>query len=324
MCYFYISEILGSISTTYILDEGYKIQFNGTLLLFTFLAVLAGPIHGFVAGFLAELLVQIAFFNAIYIEWCYIVAVIGLFCGFYRYKPLKYHEGMKVYYTFLIMVIVSFFVMFMILIFQLTLNRSDFINSFINYGFKFFLQALISIVFPIPILLIIYDKVFATQERHIYNLFFTHHPISASDHTFYLEFGRTRFYFCSRCSGIVIGILISTFLTHVGEIISGAILSPELALMLCILLPIIGIIDWGTQRLKYRKSTTKSRLFTGFLIGVALHFISYTRQYYFFMLIVISIYFAIFFLLVFLGNKKEMKKFREEMDQLSSEEAELI
>ncbi|MHA1671138.1 MAG: DUF2085 domain-containing protein [Promethearchaeota archaeon] len=317
--YFYLSESFGSISSKYINNSGYVLQFSISLLLFTFLAVLAGPIIGLASGFIGELLIQLAFYNVIYFDWCLLVALLGLFCGLYKYKPLKYHEGMKVYYTFLILVVTSFIVMFFIVLLQFLFHpvSLDMEGIFINFGFMFFTQALISMVLPIPILLIGYDKIFSTRERHVYNQLLTHHPISASDHTFFFQFGRTKFYFCSRCSGVIIGALISMFSIHIIELISGAHLNPEIAVILCIILPIIGMIDWGTQKLKYRKSTTESRLITGFLIGIALNLLNFTQEYYFFMLIIITIYFAALFLLIYFGYKRDMKKMTDEMDRLS-------
>jgi hypothetical protein len=87
-------------------------------------------------------------------------------------------------------------------------------------------------------------------------------------------------------------------------------LSSEIALILIIVLPIPGIVDWGTQRLLLRKSNTKSRLFTGFIIGNALHFMSFTYTYYFFTILILITYFSIFGALVYLGHKKEIKLFR--------------
>ena len=319
MNYFYISEILGSISSPFVLNEGFSVQFSFSLLLFGLLSILAGPLPGVISGFLGELIYQMAIYHEIFIDWCFLVALIGLVCGIYSYKPLKYHEGMKVYYTFLILVILSFVLMFLIFTFQITIyqNPEELDLIFIGYGFKFLVQSLISLIFPLPLLLIIYDKALSSNERFIYNLFLTHHPINASDHTFYLEFGRTRIYFCTRCSGVIIGILLSTFFFHVVELIYNMIITPELALLLCCILPIIGIVDWGTQKLQYRKSTTFSRLLTGFLIGLAMNLISYTAQYYLLLLIIITVYFVLFFFLVYLGSRKEMKKFRQELDPLS-------
>ena len=312
--YVYIAEAFGSISTIFIESQEFLLRFGFTLLLFTFLSVLAGPWHGLINGFLAEFLYQLAFYNQIYIEWCLIVAILGLLVGFYKYKPTKYHEGIKVYYTFLALVISSSIITGFIIMIQGLFYPGQIAleTLIINYGFKFFSQALISIVFLVPILLILYDKVFATSEKHLYYIFLTHHPESASDHTFYLKFGRTKIYFCSRCSGVILGGLSSLFLTYLLERIFQLEFSPEIALILITILPIPCLVDWGTQRLLLRKSTTSSRLFTGFILGSALHFMSFTYKYYFFTVLILIIYFSVFFLLVFFGHKKEMKLYREE------------
>ena len=110
--YFYISESFGSISTPFLTESTFSIQFSIALFLLTFFSFLAGPIHGFFSGFLGELLYQTAYYSAIHFEWCFIVGLIGLLAGTYKYKPLKYHHGMKVYYTFLMLLISSFLLMF--------------------------------------------------------------------------------------------------------------------------------------------------------------------------------------------------------------------
>ena len=320
MTYVYISDPIGSISTSFIKSQDFKIEFGVTLLIFTFLSFLAGSYHGFIAGFLGELLFQLAFYHELYLEWCLIVAILGFLCGIYKYKPLKYHEPMKVYFTFLTLIIISFALMGVLILFQNIFYPGQFSleTLIVNYGFRFLVQALLSIVFLVPILLFLYDWILAKDEKFIYNMLLTHHPISASDHTFVLTFGRTKVYLCSRCSGVILGGIIALFSTYLIENIFNAQFSPELAVILCIVLPIPGIIDWGTQRLLLRKSTTTSRLFTGFIIGNALHFISLTEKYYFFILFLIMFYFSIFFLLVYLGNKKELKLLKAEADGFSS------
>ena len=322
MSYIYISEIFGSISTPYIGINEFSIIFGLLLLIYTFFSIIAGPIQAFIAGFLGELLYQFAFYNNIYLDWCLIVAIYGLIAGLYKYKPLKYHKGMAVYYTFLLLVINSFLVMFLIIVFQLSLYSSplELETIFINFGFKFFLQTLISTIFLIPILLIIYDKILASKERHLYYLLLTHHPVEASDHTFYFQFGRTKIYVCSRCSGMIIGIIMSVFFTHLTELIINAQFSAEIALLIIIFFPIPGMIDWGTQKLLFRKSTTESRLLTGFIIGVALHFMSFTKPYYFLTLIIVTIYFVILFLLIFFGQKKLFRELKKELNPLSPED----
>jgi len=323
--YVYFAESFGSISTIFIESQEFILRFGFTLLLFTFLSFLAGSVHGLIDGFIAEFLYQLAFYNQIYIEWCLIVAILGFLIGLYKYKPLKYHEGIKVYYTFLALVISSFIMTGVIIGLQALFYQGQFTleTLIINFGFKFFAQALISIVFVIPILLVLYDKAFAASEKHLYYMFLTHHPISASDHTFYLKVGRTKIYFCSRCSGVIIGGLLSLFLLNLIEVIFKTEFSPEVALILISILPIPGLVDWGTQRLLLRKSTTESRLFTGFILGSALHIMSFTSKYYSFTVLILVTYFSIFFLLVYFGHKKEMKLYREEdYSYLSKDEVE--
>ena len=108
MTYVYISDPFGSISTSFIKSQDFELQFGVTLLIFTFLSFLAGSYHGFIAGFLGELLFQLAFYHNLYLEWCLIIALLGFLCGIYKYKPLKYQEGMKIYYTFIILIVISF------------------------------------------------------------------------------------------------------------------------------------------------------------------------------------------------------------------------
>ncbi|MFX1390959.1 MAG: DUF2085 domain-containing protein [Promethearchaeota archaeon] len=320
--YVYFAEAFGSISTFYISSTlSFSIQFGITLLLFTFLSVLAGSIPSAIAGFIGELLFQLAFYGNIYLEWCFIVALFGFLVGFYKYHPLKYHEKKRIFYTIIALLIISLIMLVTITVIELSIYAGMFTiqDIIINYGLEFLLQAFISIIFIVPILLFLYDMVFANKEKQIYQMILTHHPLSASDHTFYLKFGRTKIYFCSRCSGVILGGLIALFITYLLKLIFNADFSPEIALLLCIILPIPGIIDWGTQRLLLRKSTTESRLFTGFIIGLALHFMSYTYTYYFYTMLILVVYFSIFGILVYFGHKKEMKLFREEMDNFSSD-----
>ncbi len=320
--YVYVSEAFGSISTIFIKNQDFSIHFSITLLLFTFFSVLAGSFHGLFDGFISELLFQLAVYHSIYYEWCILVAILGLLVGIYKYKPLKYHEAMKVYYSFLALIIISFALMGIIILFQNVFYPGQFSleTLIINYGFRFLVQALLSIVFLVPILLFLYDRIFATEEKHLYYMLLTHHPISAFDHTFFLTFGRTKVYLCSRCSGVITGGVIALFLTHLLEKIYNTEFSGEIALLLCVIFPIPGLIDWGTQRLLLRKSTTESRLLTGFIIGNALHFMSFTYKYYLFTFLLLFTYFTVFGLLVYFGHKKEMKLLRSELNGLSSKE----
>ncbi|UCC19711.1 MAG: DUF2085 domain-containing protein [Promethearchaeota archaeon] len=319
--YVYISEPFGSISTIFIVSQEFSMQFGITLLIFTFFSILAGPLQGFISGFLGEFLFQLAFYEILYLEWCFIIAILGLLTGIYKYHPLKYHDLTRVLYTFITLIIISFIISGLIIGIEYLLYLDQFSTEIIFiFGLKYLLQASISILITIPALLFIYDKILAKDKKHLYYMILTHHPLSASDHTFYLKFGRTKIYFCSRCSGVIIGGLVALFSTYLIQKIYQVEFNAELALILCIILPLPGIIDWGTQRLLLRTSTTESRLFTGFIIGTALHYMSFTYKYYFFTLLILTIYFTIFFILVYLGHKKELRLLKEESDKISVEE----
>jgi uncharacterized membrane protein len=319
--YIYISEPFGSISTIFINNQEFSIHFGITLLLFTFLSVLAGPVNGFITGFLGEFLFQLAFYGTFYFEWCFIVSIYGFLVGIYKYQPLKYHKRLNVFYTFIALIITAFIIFWFIIAFQIILYPTQFTLDiiFVSFGVKFLSTMLVSVLFSVPLLLFLYDNILARKENQLYHMFLTHHPLSAKDHTFYLKFGRTKIYFCSRCSGVIIGGLVALFTTYILYKIYQIEFSAEIALLLCIILPIPGLIDWGTQRLLLRKSSTESRLFTGFIIGLALHFMSYTYRYYFYTMIILTVYFSIFFFLVYLGHKKEIKILKRDMDNLSVE-----
>ncbi|MCK4780411.1 MAG: DUF2085 domain-containing protein [Candidatus Lokiarchaeota archaeon] len=319
--YVYISEPFGSISSIFVNNQEFSVQFGITLLIFTFFSILAGPIHGLISGFLGELFFQLAYYDTLYLEWCFIVAILGLLSGIYKYRPLKYYDPLKVYYTFVDLIIVSCIIFGFIMVIQFFLYPGQHSAEVIilNYGFKFFLQAIISIIFIVPILLLIYDRVLSKEESNLYYMILTHHPPSASDHTFYLKFGRTKIYLCSRCSGVILGGLFAMFSTYLTAKIFHIEFSAEFALFICLILPVPGLIDWGTQRLLLRKSTTESRLFTGFIIGLALHFLSFSYKYYYYTLLILIVYFTIFGLLVFLGHKKEMRLWNEENENFPPE-----
>ncbi len=122
---------------------------------------------------------------------------------------------------------------------------------------------------------------------------------------------------------MIIGVILSVFLTHLVHLILNVQFSSELALFIIIVFPIPGLIDWGTQKLLFRKSTTESRLFTGFIIGVALHFISFTGEYYFLTLLIVPFYFSILIILIFLGQKKLVRELNKELTHEPSEELDI-
>jgi uncharacterized membrane protein len=324
--YFYTSESFGAISSFYIGDNTFSIQFSASLLLFSFLVILSGPYVGFISGFIGEFLVQLAIYNTVYLEWCITVAIFGFLCGYYRYKPLKYKNMKKIYFTFISLFLSSLLTTLLIILYQSILSSGQTLLStiFINYGFKFLMQAIISTLVIVPILLRVYDTYLATKERQVYLEILTHHPSSEEGitHTFHLTFGRTNVYFCSRCSGAVLGGLFIIFFSKIFKGITGSGISAEFAIFLCIIAPIPGLMDWGTQRLQLRTSTTEFRLITGFVLGMALFSISLAYKYYFLVLFLLVFYLGIFFILMYFGHKTVMRQFKEESEQPTSDETE--
>ncbi len=311
LVYFYLAQNYGSISNISIGNSEF-LPFVASLFALVFLSFLAGPIPGFLSGLLGELIYQFSFYNEIYIQWCVVLAILGGICGAFKFKPLKYQKFKSILQIILV------------------LNITGIISILFLIGFEpasiilsFFIQLIVSVIFLVPFVLYIYDRILSSNERHIYHEFLTHHPHSASDHTFCLQFGRTYIYFCTRCSGFVIGALFSMFVTYLITLIFNIEISPEIAIAICIILPIPGLVDWGTQRLMLRKSTTESRLFTGFIIGIALHFISFTKPYAGFLFILIIFYFSVFFIMMYFGAKKEMRLWQKEWDKLSNESDQL-
>lgn len=258
---------------------------------------------------MGELLYQLSTFSdyTFYLEWCIIVGVMGLLFGIYSYKPLKYKERIKTFDNILSFLISAFILMIVATLLTFSTSGIGIESVLVDIGLNLLLQIIISVVFIVPIIVLISDKLFSTNERGFYNPLLTHHLPSEADHTFFIRFGRYRVYFCSRCSGMIISLTFTAFLVYLYENISGTPIGSDFAVFMCILLPIPGMIDWCTQKLKFRTSNTNLRLITGSLIGGALYLLSFTRDFIFGMTIVIIIYFSIFFTVFFVGNRMEIR-----------------
>ncbi len=319
MIYFYLSEMFGSISTFFRYSPSFSINIIISMLVFAFLAVLAGGLHGFVGGFFGELLVQVAFYSTIDLTWCFIIAILGLICGIYRYKLERSKKLKTLFYIFLclfmaIIITTVLLIAFTALKFLTTISPYSLL---INFGFKYFINSLVSILIFVPIFLVAYDRGFSNKERNIIKEFFTHHANTEEGlkHAFYFKFGRTKIFFCSRCSGVILGIIFSSFFFHLMDLIYHFEISPEFALILCSLTPIPVFIDWGTQKLMFRTSNTKYRLLTGTILGFSMFTITYTRAYLIFLLVIVTIYFVILFGLFYFGQKKAFRIFNQEFEK---------
>ncbi|MHA1687877.1 MAG: DUF2085 domain-containing protein [Promethearchaeota archaeon] len=317
-----LSNLIGSSSTYFIETPNSPLLIGISLMIFGFFSTLTGPCRSFIAGFLGELLYQIGYFETIHVEWCLLMGTFGFICGLNIYKPLKYLKIKNIAFTLLVFFLASLGGALVLLLFKFfSLESGGTIESaFSNPVWYFFLHGFLSTALLSLPLLIIYDFFLSRKERIIYNELLTHHLSFQSDHAFYLQFGRTYIFFCSRCSGVIIGGLFSIFLTTLLENGFNIMINPDFAVLVCMILPIPGMIDWGTQRLLYRTSNTKIRLLTGFILGIALHFMSFTSKHALFMLFLLIFYFSLLGVLIYIGHKKELKqsKEKEEKENLNS------
>ncbi len=142
------------------------------------------------------------------------------------------------------------------------------------------------------------------QPGEYYNEVLTHHTIFKDDHTLVFMLGKVRVYLCTRCTAMILGIIISLFLFHIIERVFGFYFPNEYYLYFNIIVPALALLDWGTQKLALRKATTKTRVITGLLIGFAMNNISKSPQLLGYHMIIVIVYFVIFFLFMIFGERR--------------------
>lgn len=100
--------------------------------------------------------------------------------------------------------------------------------------------------------------------RYFLFLMAAHHPKEKLDHTIHVALGKNNFYFCSRCTGVALGML-----TVFGAALFGLTLPIQYCLPVIGILPIFAIADWFTQSARLRQSNTGLRLSSGFMLGLS-------------------------------------------------------
>ncbi|MFX0102847.1 MAG: DUF2085 domain-containing protein, partial [Candidatus Hodarchaeota archaeon] len=169
------------------------------------------------------------------------------------------------------------------------------------------------------------DVVFLSRiktEKHFYHPTLTHHIIEEKDHSIKATIGNFNVYFCTRCSGMLLGIAVAIYAFVTFKIT----IDPTVAFIIDIFLPMPIFIDWGTQRLGFRKSTTASRIFTGALTGLGMYFITFTTPTYSLpSALLLGSYFALLFIIYFVSAKRgyyddEDKDDIDEFDDFTSGE----
>jgi uncharacterized membrane protein len=179
-----------------------------------------------------------------------------------------------------------------------------------SLSIAFLISELISFVFLSPIIIIIIDRILRqTSNDHgvIYKPVLTHHYEMDSDHAISVKIDGYHIFLCTRCTGTITGILFGLLIERI-LFFSGTPINANLALTLSILLPIPGLVDWGSQKLLYRKSNDTIRIITGVLLGIAMHMMTFTKSFIYIISAITVVYFGVFALLYYFGTKK-LRKF---------------
>lgn len=162
---------------------------------------------------------------------------------------------------------------------------------------------MISMFVIVPAFLVVLDlffNIFQKQRRMIYHPLLTHHFIEESNHTFSVSFGNVSVFFCTRCAGMLIGLFLSIYAFVAFKIA----LPPLIALIVDCFLPVPIFVDWGTQRLGLRESTTKSRVITGAIVGLGFALVPQASpDYALESAILLMTYFVIFISLFVVGTR---------------------
>ncbi|WP_371803094.1 DUF2085 domain-containing protein [Candidatus Lokiarchaeum ossiferum] len=152
-------------------------------------------------------------------------------------------------------------------------------------------------------------KSYFPQPGECYVQSLTHHSFFEDDHTIVIQLGKVRVYLCTRCTAMILGAAVTFFIISLITYSLEIQISGVWAFWFAALLPLLPLTDWGLQALLIRKATTSSRLFTGFIIGVAMNMITLADSHQTTLIIIILGYFLIFGVLSIFR-----KKFREKRD----------
>ncbi|MBD3188012.1 DUF2085 domain-containing protein [Candidatus Bathyarchaeota archaeon] len=186
------------------------------------------------------------------------------------------------------------------------------ITSFLPFlAPPFVFVVLLALLVPILVLDLLHHVIFK-KRRVVYTPALTHHIDEDADHTIPATFGNVTVYFCTRCAGMILGVLLTIhFFTTFSVEISGF-----LALVLDIFIPLPIFIDWGTQRFGFRQSTTISRLITGGLTGTGFYILTYaTLEYPIASSIVLASYLVALFL-IYIISTWIVPRTMEDLDEL--------
>ncbi|MHA1794446.1 MAG: DUF2085 domain-containing protein [Promethearchaeota archaeon] len=167
-------------------------------------------------------------------------------------------------------------------------------------------------IYPLGFILLyfVFFRLFP-RKKEIYNVFLTHHDIEQSNHTIKLTIGNFSLFLCTRCSGMIAGLALSSYFFLTFNIY----ISPFNALILDIFIPLPVFIDWGTQKFGFRTSNTFSRILTGGLTGLGFQLLSISmKEYMIWSGLLLIIYFSILFFLSFISFDRSFSFDDENVD----------
>jgi uncharacterized membrane protein len=271
----------------------------------TFSAIF-GMIPGIVGSVIGDILFQII--NIGFIQWQFSLVSLLLAMGGGIFKYSREHtipklRIMKYLYTVLITGLITGLI----------------IGTYLEeLGVSYLVSVLLSYAFAPVISILIMDRVlkFLSNENGVvYRMGLTHHFELEADHAVPIDIGGYKVFTCTRCTGTATGIIAALFIERLFFDISNIELTPEIAFIFCVVLPIPGLIDWGTQSAQLRKSNDKMRIFTGILLGMSIEFLTKTAGMDVQIAVLLLIDFTIFILLYIVKTKK-----LNAMDEYSFEE----
>jgi len=315
--YFYFARSFGYFQVDPILHDIFdQARVLLGLALIGALSAFYGPLRGIICVVLGEALVQVKLVNPP--EWFFLLIypcfLVPLF--FLNFKDARPHSR-RLLLMFAELGIGG--TAFGIVAFTVFVFLTGFSPEILYPQLFAFVISSMATFIPITLLLglILYE---IRQPRVVFSMPLTHHVWEDRDHTVVVHFGGLQVHLCTRCTGMIAGVMGMLVLID----LVGFSVDPLVAIYLCAILPAPGLFIWSGQKFGLWTDKTPSRLLNGVLLGSSIFMISQTRPLFGEMLILLSIYFVLFFV-VFLGaplflRKKDWLKELEDEDEANAEE----
>ncbi len=271
------------------------------------LAIFYGPARGLISILLGEFLVQWKLSTPP--TWWF-MGLFSLFLIPLLFYKVKFNSGPYTKFSIKVGVLASLGAIFSVAGFFLlaVLGGIPLVEILPQWGTFAFSSTILYIPLVIVIAVILARL---RQPREFYSQVLTHHPWEDRDHTISIRFGGLRVFFCTRCSGMVLGVI---GILIVSDIFS-FIIAPEIAILLCIFLPAPGLFIWSGQKFGFWKDKTWSRILNGILLGVSIFMLTMTRPFFLEMTLILAIYFVIFYAVMFGGTYYQRKKLLAEVEE---------